>query len=119
MLIAMTFIPITSVIIIATTILMLIDGMWLAVVLAFAFFVGLQFLQSLLGILIAEEDMKLIVYSPLFIIGYKQILDLIMLKALIDIILAGGHYIRRERVARIGTVEREMPSVPSPPVSET
>jgi hypothetical protein len=58
----------------------------------------------MLGILIADDDMKLVVFSPLFIIGYKQFLDFIMLKALIDIILSGGTYLRRERVTRIGDV---------------
>jgi poly-beta-1,6 N-acetyl-D-glucosamine synthase len=110
MLIAMTFVPLTTLIIIATTVLMIINGQWLELGYAFAFFIALQFLQSLLGVLIAEDDMKLIVYSPLFIIGYKQFLDIVMLKALIDIILAGGYYIRRERVSRIGTIEREIHS---------
>jgi cellulose synthase/poly-beta-1,6-N-acetylglucosamine synthase-like glycosyltransferase len=106
MLIAMTFVPLTTLIIIATTIIMMMNGEWIALVIAFAFFIGLQFLQSLLGILIAEDDMKLIVYSPLFIVGYKQFLDIVMLKALIDIILAGGYYVKRERVGRIGTIEK-------------
>jgi cellulose synthase/poly-beta-1,6-N-acetylglucosamine synthase-like glycosyltransferase len=35
------------------------------------------------------EDLKLALYSPLFIIGYKQFLDFTMIKALADIILAG------------------------------
>jgi hypothetical protein len=106
MLIAMTFVPLTTLIIIATTILMMMNGEWASLGIAFGFFIGLQFLQSLLGILIAEDDMKLIVYSPLFIVGYKQFLDIVMLKALVDIILAGGYYVKRERVSRIGTIEK-------------
>jgi cellulose synthase/poly-beta-1,6-N-acetylglucosamine synthase-like glycosyltransferase len=111
MLIAMTFVPLTTLIIIATTIIMIINAQWLELIYASAFFIALQFLQSLLGIIIAEDDMRLIVYSPLFIIGYKQFLDIVMLKALMDIILSGGHYLRRERVARIGTIERNTHTV--------
>jgi len=51
---------------------------------------------------VADDDLKLALYSPLFIIGYKQFLDFTMIKALADIILAGGTYLKRERVTRIG-----------------
>jgi hypothetical protein len=75
----------------------------------------LQVLQSILAILIAEDDMKLAIYSPFFVIGYKQLLDLIMIKALIDIILAGGVYRRRERVTRIGdSIAGKKPATKSP-----
>jgi poly-beta-1,6 N-acetyl-D-glucosamine synthase len=102
MLISMTLVPVASVVVILTSIIMLINGEWMTLVLAFGLFTVLQFMLSIIGILIAEDDMKLIIYSPLFIIGYKQFLDFTMLKALIDIILSGGTYLRRERVARIG-----------------
>jgi cellulose synthase/poly-beta-1,6-N-acetylglucosamine synthase-like glycosyltransferase len=102
MLISMTLVPIASIVVIITSVIMLMNGEWLTFVLAFALFTTLQVLLSIIGVLIAEDDMKLIVYSPLFIIGYKQFLDFTMLKALIDIILSGGTYLRRERVSRIG-----------------
>jgi cellulose synthase/poly-beta-1,6-N-acetylglucosamine synthase-like glycosyltransferase len=102
MLISMTLVPIASIVVIITSTIMLINGEWLTFVLAFALFTILQTLLSIIGVLIAEDDMKLIVYSPLFIIGYKQFLDFTMLKALFDIILSGGTYLKRERVSRIG-----------------
>jgi poly-beta-1,6 N-acetyl-D-glucosamine synthase len=102
MLISMTLVPVASIVVIVTSIIMLANGEWLTFVLAFGLFTVLQILLSIIGILIAEDDMKLIVYSPLFIIGYKQFLDFTMLKALIDIILSGGTYLKRERVSRIG-----------------
>ncbi len=102
MLLSMTLVPIASIVVIVTSIIMLINGEWLTFVLAFGLFTVLQMLLSIIGILIAEDDMKLIVYSPLFIIGYKQFLDFTMLKALFDIILSGGTYLKRERVSRIG-----------------
>jgi poly-beta-1,6 N-acetyl-D-glucosamine synthase len=102
MLISMTLVPVASIVVIITSVIMLANGEWLTFVLAFALFTVLQVLLSIIGILIAEDDMKLIVYSPLFIIGYKQFLDFTMLKALFDIVLSGGTYTRRERVSRIG-----------------
>ena len=106
MLISMTLVPVASVVVILTSIIMLINGEWLTLVLAFGLFTILQILLSTVGILIADDDLKLVWLSPLFIIGYKQFLDFTMLKALIDIILAGGTYLRRERVERIGDVTK-------------
>jgi poly-beta-1,6 N-acetyl-D-glucosamine synthase len=102
MLISMTLVPIASIVVIITSIIMLINGEWMTLLLAFALFTTLQILLSIIAILIAEEDLKLVIYAPLFIVGYKQFLDFTMLKALIDIILGGGTYLRRERVARVG-----------------
>jgi len=113
MLISMTLVPVASVVVIITSIIMLINGEWMTLVLAFALFTTLQILLSTLGILIAEDDMKLVIFSPLFIIGYKQFLDFTMLKALIDIILGGGTYVRRERVARIGDTYSQRPEAAS------
>ncbi len=102
MLISMTLVPFASLVVIVTSIIMLIDGEWMTLVLAFGLFCALQLLVSILAILVAEDDLKLAIYSPLFIIGYKQFLDFTMIKAFIDILLAGGTYLKRERVARIG-----------------
>lgn len=102
MLISMTLVPVASVVVIITSIIMLINGEWMTLVMAFTLFMTLQVLLSTLGVLIAEEDWRLILFSPLFIVGYKQFLDFTMLKALIDVILGGGVYLRRERVSRIG-----------------
>jgi poly-beta-1,6-N-acetyl-D-glucosamine synthase len=102
MLLSMTLVPVASIVVVVTSAIMLINGEWLTFVLAFGLFTTLQILLSIIGILIAEDDMKLVIYSPFFIIGYKQFLDFTMLKALIDIILSGGTYLKRERVTRIG-----------------
>ncbi|MBN1375972.1 MAG: glycosyltransferase [Dehalococcoidia bacterium] len=106
MLISMTLVPVASLVVIVTSIIMLINGEWMTLVLALGLFTALQFMLSIIGVLIAEDDMKLVLLSPLFIVGYKQFLDFTMLKALIDIILAGGTYLRRERVTRIGDVTK-------------
>jgi cellulose synthase/poly-beta-1,6-N-acetylglucosamine synthase-like glycosyltransferase len=102
MLMSMTLVPAASMVVMVTSVLMIVYGEWMTLLLAFSLFLTLQILQSILAILIAEDDMKLMLYSPLFVIGYKQFLDFLMIRALIDIILAGGVYRRRERVIRIG-----------------
>ena len=107
MLISMTMVPVASIVVIITSIIMLLYGEWMTLLMAFILFTTLQILLSILAILIAEDDLKLAIYSPLFIFGYKQFLDFTMLKALIDIILSGGVYLRRERVARVGDTEEQ------------
>ncbi|MCX6004948.1 MAG: glycosyltransferase family 2 protein [Chloroflexi bacterium] len=102
MLISMTLVPFASMVVIVTSLVMLIYGEWLTLVLAFVLFLILQTLLSLVSVLVAEDDLKLVLLSPLFVFGYKQFLDLTMIKALIDIVLGGGTYRRRERVTRIG-----------------
>ncbi|TSA54779.1 MAG: glycosyltransferase [Dehalococcoidia bacterium] len=111
MLLSMTLVPFASLIVIVTSVIMLIDGEWMTLVMAFALFAALQLLLSILAILVADDDLKLALYSPLFIIGYKQFLDFTMIKAMIDIIVAGGTYLKRERVTRIGdTVHGQLPA---------
>jgi len=115
MLISMTLVPFASIVVIVTSVIMLVYGEWMTLLLAFLFFLTIQVLQSILAILVAEDDLKLAIYSPLFVVGYKQFLDILMIKALIDIILAGGVYRRRERVTRIGDASAGKKPASKPP----
>jgi cellulose synthase/poly-beta-1,6-N-acetylglucosamine synthase-like glycosyltransferase len=87
MAISMTFIPLAGQVTIASAIMLLLNGAWLMLVTALLFFFLLQFLMSLLAIQLDGEDKKLILYSPLFIIGYKHLCDFIMMKSFIDVII--------------------------------
>jgi len=118
MLLSMTLVPFASLVVVVTSVIMLIDGEWMTLVMAFALFAVLQLLLSILAILVADDDLKLALYSPLFIIGYKQFLDFTMIKAMIDIIVAGGTYLRRERVTRIGDVPHAQLPAQAGPVLE-
>ena len=118
MLMSMTLVPLASMVVIATSVIMIVYGEWMTLLFAFLLFLTLQTLQSILAILIAEDDMKLAIYSPFFVIGYKQFLDFIMIRALIDIILAGGVYRRRERVTRIGDAGAGKKPATKPPYLE-
>lgn len=102
MLISMTLVPLASVIVIATSIMMILAGDWMTLVYAFIAFTILQFFLSLLAIQLGKDDWKLCLLSPFYILGYKQFLDFVMIKALFDIILNKGQYLKRERVTRLG-----------------
>ena len=65
---------------------MIIDGNGMQVLSIFAFFILLQFLLTMLDIQLEDEDMKLVIYSPLFVVGYKQLIDLLELRSMFDII---------------------------------
>jgi len=106
MLISMILVPLSSIIVIATSIMMILAGDWMLLVFALVAFVILQILMSLLAIVLGRDDLKLLIYAPLFIVGYKQFLDFVMIKALFDIILSRGQYLKRERVKRIGFLKQ-------------
>ena len=102
MVLSMILVSFSSIVVIATTVVMLLNGDWLIVLSAFAIFLLLQILQSALAIQLGRDDWKLLIYSPLFIVGYKHFLDFVMIKALFDIIYNRGTYLKRERVERMG-----------------
>ena len=58
MLLSMTLVPFASLVVIVTSIIMLIDGEWMTLVLAFALFAVLQMLLSIIAILVADDDLK-------------------------------------------------------------
>lgn len=51
----------------------------------FSLFVLLQVLLSLLAIRIEDEDLWLARYAPLSLVGYKQFLDVVLLKGILDV----------------------------------
>lgn len=50
-------------------------------------FAALVMLVHLLGILVEQEDLRLMMFSPLLLVGYKQFLDFVLLKSLFDVLL--------------------------------
>ena len=87
-LLSMIISPFLGMVISAFTILAVINGLWLFVLAAFALFTLLQLALSLLAFLMDDErDWKLMLVAPLFVIGYKQLMDLIMVKSILDVAL--------------------------------
>jgi len=86
MVISMTFLPLAGLVNIAASAAVIAEGRGLLLLPTFLFFCLLQFMLSLLAVQLDNEDWKLALYSPLFILGYKQICDFIMMKSLVDVL---------------------------------
>lgn len=82
----MLMLPVLGILIGAAGILALLQGMWMFVLFSFLLFTSLQFVLSSIALLIDEEDdWKIVLYSPLMVIGYKHLVDLIIIKGVLDV----------------------------------
>jgi cellulose synthase/poly-beta-1,6-N-acetylglucosamine synthase-like glycosyltransferase len=107
MVLSMTFLPMAGMLNIAATVMVIAQGRGWELVPTFLFFGLLQFMLSLLALQLDNEDWKLALYSPLFILGYKQLCDFVMLKSLFDVIFR--RHLKWTSVSRIGAqVSRKM-----------
>jgi cellulose synthase/poly-beta-1,6-N-acetylglucosamine synthase-like glycosyltransferase len=86
MVISMTFIPLAGLVNVAAIIMVVLNGAGLALIPILLFFFTLQYLISLLAIQLDGEDRKLAVYSPLMVIGYKQLGDFVIIRSLFDVL---------------------------------
>jgi len=100
-LISMLFIPFASIFTIISLIYAILSGLGLQALYVMAGFMLLQATYSLLAIQMDDEDLKLIVFSPLFVIGYKEIRNFIKIKSFLDVFLFKKE-MRWERIKRIG-----------------
>lgn len=82
---SMVAIPLASIVVIVSAILAILAGNGMQVLYMFGLFVLLQFLLSILAIQLDDEDMKLAIYSPLFVVGYKHLRDVFCLKSMVDV----------------------------------
>ncbi len=82
----MLMLPILGILIGAAGIIALIQGMWMFMLFSFLLFTSLQFVLSSIALLIdEEEDWKVALYSPLMVVGYKHLVDLIIIKGVLDV----------------------------------
>jgi cellulose synthase/poly-beta-1,6-N-acetylglucosamine synthase-like glycosyltransferase len=86
MVISMIFLPLAGMVNIVSSIQMIAAGQGLVLVPTFGFFCVLQSLLSIMAIQLDGEDKKLVLYSPLLILGYKQLCDFVMMRSLFDVI---------------------------------
>lgn len=104
--ISMIFIPISMLVVLVTAILAILAGDVVPILMIFGAFTLLQFVVSLLAIQLDDEDLKLSLYSPFFVIGYKHFLDIVKMKAIFDVLT------RRKMVwgklQRIGLYRKEV-----------
>jgi len=100
----MLFIPLASFLSIISIIGAVLAGFWLQVLYVMAGFILLQATYSFLAIQMNGEDLKLLVFSPLFVVGYKEIRNFIKIKSLIDVLFKKE--MKWDSIKRIGkTVE--------------
>ena len=97
-LLSMLFIPLASLVSIAVIIAAALTGSVFQVLYVMGGFILLQATYSFLAIQMDNEDLKLTVYSPLFVVGYKEIRNFIKIKALIDIL--------RKKEMKWGAIQR-------------
>ena len=98
---SMVFLPLAGIVIWVSAIYSILIGAWLPVLKLFMIFVILQALLSFLAIDIDEEDLSLVAYSPFFVIGFKHIIDFLLLKAFFDVVILRRHVVWT-RARRIG-----------------
>lgn len=79
-------VPIVGIAVIISIVAELVVGSPFRVVSLFAFFTLLQTLVSVLALRIGNDDPKLAMYAPLFVLGYRQFLDTVMLKSVKDVL---------------------------------
>ncbi|MFP3951998.1 MAG: glycosyltransferase [Candidatus Bathyarchaeia archaeon] len=85
--IAMVFIPLASLVSIITVVLAFFMGYGLQVLIILVWFIFLYGTYSFLAIQLDDEDMKLLIYAPLMVVGYKELRHFIKMKSFIDVLL--------------------------------
>ena len=86
-LISMLFIPFASIFTIISLAYAVLSGYGFQVLYVMAGFMLLQATYSLLALQMDNEDLKLIIFSPLFVIGYKELRNFIKIKSFLDVFI--------------------------------
>ncbi|HID17843.1 TPA: glycosyltransferase family 2 protein [Candidatus Bathyarchaeota archaeon] len=80
-------------------------GEWKAVLLIFGLFAILELLTSLFALTLGGDDPRLAVLSPLYVVGYRQLLDAMRLMAYASLLTRRLDW---SRARRVGSLTREM-----------
>ena len=86
MIISMVVLPFAGAIVVAASLYEIITGGWTFVVTMFVLFIILQALMSALAVRIDRDDPKLILFSPFLVLGYKQMVDFMLIKGTLETI---------------------------------
>jgi hypothetical protein len=87
MAIHMLVIPIASIMLWSLVAYQLIIGQYQFVGFTLGIYITLQYLLSAMAIRMDNDDKRMILYSVFLVIGYKQIMDVLQIKAVIEEIL--------------------------------
>jgi biofilm PGA synthesis N-glycosyltransferase PgaC len=78
--------PFLDMIVIALTVLAIVEGLPVSFIFAFVLFFSFQFVLCGIAIMMEKnKKWKLILYAPFSIVGYKQIINFIVIKSIFDI----------------------------------
>lgn len=83
-------VPIMGTAVLVSIAVELLTGSVALVISLFAFFTLLQTLLSVLALRLGDDDLGLAAYSPLFVLGYRQFLDGVMLKSVVDVLFSSS-----------------------------
>ena len=84
---SMYVVPVISVVSLVVIGWSIVMGHLFQVLLVMGVFMLMQTTYSFLAILMDDEDMKLLIYSPLFVVGFKEVRNFVKLKSLLDVVL--------------------------------
>lgn len=85
-LLSMIFVPFVSIISLFVILIAVLTGSGLQTLIVLLVFMLIQVTYSFLAVQMDEEDLKLVVYAPLFVVGYKELRNFIKIKSLFDVI---------------------------------
>lgn len=80
----MLVIPFASLLVWGFAIYQIMLGQYLFVIYTFGLYITLQYLLSAMAVRMDNDDKKMILYSVFMVVGYKQITDLMQIKAVIE-----------------------------------
>lgn len=104
--VSMIFVPFIGIVVWSAFIWALIKGYYFYLISILLLFIVIQTLLSLFAIIIDEEDPRLAVYSPFFVVGYRHLIDFITIKALFDVLFRKN--ITWTRVTRTGEIPKKI-----------
>lgn len=97
------FVPLVGLIALISGVLASFTGEAFSFLQILGFFIVLEVLISLMALIMDGEDLKLAVLAPLFVVGYRQLRDVIRMKALFDVLLR--RKVGWSRAARLGRAD--------------
>ena len=112
-LLSMSLFPLLGLTVLVVIVLMVALGQAVPLAQLSVFFFVLVAALSLLAIEIDEEDRRLAVYAPLSVVGYKQFMDLVLLKSVVDVL--SGRRLRWTSAGRIRHPESGLVYDPTAP----
>ena len=85
--------PFLDVIVIVLTVLAIVEGLSVSFMFAFVLFFAFQFVLCGIAIMMERnKKWKLILYAPFSILGYKQIINFIVIKSIFDVMIKRKRY---------------------------